>query len=84
MVLYTPEEEPEDVLVGDLNKDGKVDVQDATILQRHLAEFKNDDGSAIIDMDDPKQVKIADYDGDGTVSVLDVTAMQRAIAEFGA
>ncbi len=84
VVLYTPEEEPEDVLVGDLNKDGKVDVQDATILQRHLAEFKNDDGSAIIDMDDPKQVKIADYDGDGTVSVLDVTAMQRAIAEFGA
>ncbi|MBQ1638110.1 MAG: alpha-amylase [Ruminococcus sp.] len=83
VVLYTPEEEPEDVLVGDLNKDGKVDVQDATILQRHLAEFKNDDGSAIIDMDDPKQVKIADYDGDGTVSVLDVTAMQRAIAEFG-
>ena len=82
VVLYTPEEEPEDVLVGDLNNDGKVDVQDATILQRYLAEFKNEDGSDIVDMNDPKQVKIADYDGDGTISVLDVTAIQRTIAEF--
>ena len=84
-VVYTPEEEgDDDVIVGDLDGDGEVTVKDATILQRHLAEFTNEDGSAIVDETDPKAVKVADVDGDGSITVMDVSAIQRIVAEFSA
>ena len=68
----------ESTLKGDVNRDGVVDVMDATIVQQYLAEF-----------DDIKQrfengeydLEAAKLTGDD-VSVSDVTAIQRIAAEF--
>jgi len=80
-VLYTPEEEP-DVLIGDVNGDGKVTIEDATLLQRYLADFKNPDGSVIVDVANEKQFAAADADGNGKLNISDVTKIQRIIAEY--
>lgn len=80
VVLYN-DDEPK-VLVGDLNNNGVIDVEDATVLQRFLAEFKKSDGSPIINVNDPKEFKIADANGDNKIDIQDVTAIQKIIAEF--
>ena len=81
VVLYTPEEADEP-LIGDVNGDGQITIDDATMLQRHLAEFTNDDGSAIIDETDADLFKRCDVDGDGKLKIMDVTHIQRKVAEF--
>ena len=81
MVLYTPEEADEP-LIGDVNGDGQITIDDATMLQRHLAEFTNEDGSAIIDETDADLFKRCDVDGDGKLKIMDVTHIQRKVAEF--
>ena len=58
---------------GHLNGNGKVDIEDVTILQRHFAEFE-----FLTDA----QTAIADFDGNGVIDLQDATAMQRNIAEF--
>ncbi len=60
-------------LIGDVNLDGIVNVDDATELQSFLAEYT--------DLTD-EQLALADTDGDGTVDVRDVTQIQRYLAEF--
>ena len=60
-------------LTGDLNSDGAVNISDATILQRYLAEF--------IELDDGL-LTLADVNLDGDVNVKDVTEIQRIAAEF--
>ncbi len=80
VVLYN-DDEPE-VLVGDLNGNGIIDVEDATILQRFLAEFKKSDGSPIVDVDNPREFKIADANGDKKIDIQDITTIQKIIAEF--
>ena len=64
-VINNSEPQP---LLGDVDMDGDVDIQDATLLQRCLAEMTalNDD-----------QFKLADVNQDGFVNVRDVTAIQR-------
>ena len=80
VVLYN-DDEPE-VLAGDLNGNGYIDVEDATILQRFLAEFKKADGNPIVDVNDPKEFEIADANGDKKIDIQDVTTIQKIIAEF--
>lgn len=80
VVLYN-DDEPK-VLAGDLNGNGYIDVEDATILQRFLAEFKKADGSPIVNVNDPKEFKIADANGDKKIDIQDVTTIQKIIAEF--
>ncbi len=58
---------------GDLNENGKLDIEDVTIIQRHVAEF-----SFISE----KQTAIADYNGDDKIDINDATAIQRVVAEF--
>lgn len=58
---------------GDLDGNGKANINDATLLQRHLAEF--------ITLDDA-QLAIADLDGDGNVTINDVTVLQCFLAEM--
>lgn len=60
-------------LMGDLNGNGRLDIDDVTVLQRHLADYEEL-------TDDQKD--IADYDGDSDISVLDATAMQSVLAEY--
>ena len=61
-------------IYGDVDGNGKVDVNDVTNVQRHLAEFSPQlTGDAL---------KAADVDKDGDVTIKDVTYMQMYIAEF--
>ena len=60
-------------LLGDVDMDGDVDIQDATLLQICLAEM-----TALND----EQFKLADVNQDGVVNVRDVTAIQRIVAEM--
>lgn len=69
-VTVTP---AENVLIGDVNLDGKVDISDATIMQRAVAEF--------IQLNDAQKFA-GDVDRNGNVTVLDVTCLQMYLAEF--
>ncbi len=58
-------------LLGDANLDGKVNIKDATAIQKHLANLEalSADGLAL-----------SDTDGSGRVNIKDVTAIQKHIA----
>ena len=57
---------------GDVNLDGKIDINDATLIQQYLAELKT--------LSD-NQKKIADNDESGELNINDATAIQFKIAE---
>ena len=70
-VIYVAgEAEP---LIGDVDGNGVVNIEDATMLQRYLAEF--------IDLTDDQKLR-ADVTGDNRLSIKDVTAIQRIVAEL--
>ncbi len=57
-------------LSGDVNADGKINILDATEIQKKCVELTELDDDAM---------KAADFDGDGKVSVIDATEIQRYI-----
>ena len=60
--------------MGDINKNGNLDIGDATILQSYLARQ--------IDINDPAfDFSHADLSNDGKLTVLDATLIQIAIAK---
>lgn len=61
-----------EVLSGDVNLDGVVDITDATEVQRRAAE--------LIELS-KKQFKAADMNGDGVINVTDATEIQIMVAE---
>ncbi|MEE1219437.1 MAG: dockerin type I repeat-containing protein [Ruminococcus sp.] len=65
-------EDPTKYVIGDIDGDGELKIQDVTMLQRYLAE--------VIELDDT-QLSNADADFNDNVNVQDVTTMQRIIAE---
>ena len=69
-VTVTP---PVSYLIGDVNFDGKVDIADATMIQKYAIELEafNED-----------QRTVADVNGDGRISVLDTTCVQKYAAGF--
>ncbi len=62
-----------DFVIGDLDGDGVLAIQDATGLQRFLADYVD------LDLDDEKTFLQADMNGDGKVNVRDVTAVMRSL-----
>lgn len=58
---------------GDLNGDGKVNVLEATMIQKHLAKM-----GSLTD----EQLAKADYNYDGVVNILDATIVQKYAAGF--
>jgi len=56
---------------GDLNNDGKINILDASILLRHLSNYKTD----IV-------LEGIDVNGDGSANILDVSALLRYIAKY--
>lgn len=58
---------------GDINNDGKVDVNDVTHLQRYIAGFTDESGAPIIPDSD---LGYADITDEGTIDSRDVTALQ--------
>ncbi len=59
------------VLIGDVTMDGKVDVADATAIQKYSVHQ--------IELN-PAQLTNADYNGDDCVNIKDVTAIQKHLA----
>ena len=60
-----------DTVIGDVDGDGEVTINDATDLQRYLSEFIDE-----TDLD----LTVADVNGDGKVNIKDVTEIQRMVA----
>lgn len=58
---------------GDINNDGKVDVNDVTHLQKYIAGFTDESGAPIIPDSD---LGYADITDEGTIDSRDVTALQ--------
>ena len=60
-------------IIGDLNSDGKVTIDDATLVQKAIAEMisLNED-----------QKKAADTNGDGNITIDDATMIQKYVAEL--
>ncbi len=54
--------------IGDVNSDGIVDINDATLIQKHLVKL------VILSSE---QLAVADTDGDGVISVKDATQIQK-------
>ena len=59
--------------IGDVNSDGVINIDDATEIQKYVAE--------LIEFTD-EQKAVADTDGDGIISIKDVTQIQRYVAEY--
>ena len=72
-VVYTFDK-TSDILLGDINSDGTVSVNDVTTGQQYLANS--------ITLTEA-QIKAADMDGNGIINVNDITALQIFIASNG-
>ena len=75
-VTYTVDSQndsSDDILLGDVDSDGKVSVMDATLIQMYKAQMS--------DLSD-EQLKKADTDKDGKVSIMDATQIQRFVAQL--
>lgn len=60
-------------IMGDVNRDGKVSIDDATLIQKSLAELEKLT---------PEQENAADANADGRITIDDVTQIQKYIAEL--
>ena len=82
--VITPasQEPPVVILVGDVDNDGQVTINDATLLQQHFAEFTADDGAPLLDLSDEAAFARTDANRDGKIDIRDVTQIQRCVAEF--
>ncbi|MBQ2688016.1 MAG: leucine-rich repeat protein [Clostridia bacterium] len=72
-------------LTGDVNFDLKLNVRDATLLQKHIAgleSYYENYNIAKKDLNTTHADKIADFNKDGKVNVRDATAIQKRIAGY--
>lgn len=67
----TPDED--DYLLGDVDRDGKLSIRDATLIQKYLAK--------LVELD-KEQIIIADITLDKKVNIKDVTTIQKKIAKL--
>ena len=61
-------------LMGDADNNERVNIKDATLIQKHVADITYIDDSVIF---------FADVDGDKSITVKDATAIQLALADLG-
>ena len=73
VTYYYADYVPESFKNADLNDDGKINIQDATVLQLHLAE---------VDPLSEDKFKLSDIDYDTYVTISDATALQFYLAEY--
>ncbi|MGN0501760.1 MAG: dockerin type I repeat-containing protein [Ruminococcus sp.] len=62
---------PSDYQSGDVNLDGKIDIKDASMIQKYL--------SSIITLSE-FQKELSDVNGDGKINIIDSTQIQRILA----
>lgn len=58
-------------ILGDVTLDGRLNVRDATLIQKHMAKME---------VLEEKALELADFNNDGKVNVKDATAIQKHIA----
>lgn len=63
---------PSDYPTGDVNIDGKIDIKDASMIQKYLL--------SMISLSE-FQKELADVNGDGKINIIDSTQIQRNISE---
>lgn len=63
----------ESSMLGDVNGDGKIDINDATDIQKCVAEMTDFT---------PEQEQVADTTGDGKIDINDATEIQKFVAEL--
>ena len=69
-----PTEPPlDDILCGDVDGNGKIEVFDATLIQRYLAKYQ--------ELTDEQKI-FADTNFDGKIEVFDATIIQRLLAKY--
>ena len=73
----------DEVVTGDSNQDGIVNVKDVTYLQMHIAGEKTTDGSTLIDETNKSLFDCLDLNKDGKLTVADVTELQVYISTKG-
>ena len=71
--VYTWRVRAHQVVIGDVNLDGKLDIRDVLAIQRHVSEYKLLSGDALL---------AADTNGDGKVNIDDATYLQMYLAEY--
>lgn len=71
-ITYKGEDEDAIGIIGDVNGDGQVTIDDATLIQRR--------GVELVTFDETQEA-LADVNGDGRISILDVTCIQKYLAE---
>ena len=59
--------------VGDVNMDGRIDILDATLIQKYVA--------GIVELS-AEQKHLADYNNDGDITVVDATEIQKFIVHL--
>lgn len=69
-MVYTVGEASSEKLFGDTNGDGKIDVKDATLIQKYIVQ-KADIAQ--------ENLSVADYNKDGRIDVKDATAIQKSV-----
>ena len=66
-------EDPNGILIGDVNLSGNITVEDVTTLQQYLCEQITLEGDALI---------AAECNSDSRISIKDVTLIQKYLAEY--
>lgn len=64
---------PDESVLGDVNLDGKINIKDATAIQKHIA---------YLDELDEVGIKAADFNEDSKINIKDATAIQKFIAKL--
>lgn len=59
--------------LGDANRDGKLNIRDATLIQKFIAKIESLDA---------EQLSLSDYNTDGKVNIKDATLIQKKIANL--
>lgn len=76
------------VIVGDVNMDGKIAINDATVIQHYLARLltpTNEMGQYVdknIESDYELSFLVGDVNGDNSVSILDASIIQHYLAKY--
>ncbi len=68
--------EPVELLIGDVNGDGEINIFDVTYIQCHIAEWEK------YKVLDERQIIVADTTFDGNINIFDATRIQMYIAEY--
>ncbi len=67
-------------LVGDVNRDGKLNILDATVIQKQLAGLITIKNDSLDEYRDAPVGAISDFDRDGKCTVKDATTIQKKLA----